>query len=82
MGWYYYLDDKVSFPFSAECVTADKRSPLELSERVSAIKMSGEDICSNEMYIDVTWSGKVLAISLAKINPLDADDDTVEAVGD
>ena len=44
--------------------------------------MSGEDICSNEMYIDVTWSGKVLAISLAKINPLDTDDDTAEAVGD
>ena len=21
MVWYYYLDDKVSFPFSAECVT-------------------------------------------------------------
>jgi hypothetical protein len=82
MGWYYYLDDKASFPFSAECVAADKRSPLELGERVSATKMSGDDICSHEMYVDVTWSGKVLTIPLAKINPLGAGDDTIEAVGD
>ena len=26
MGWYYYLDDKISFPFSAECVAVDKRN--------------------------------------------------------
>jgi hypothetical protein len=30
MGWYYYLDDKISFPFTAECIVVNKRTPLEL----------------------------------------------------
>ena len=27
MGWYYYLADKISFPFIAECIAVDKRTP-------------------------------------------------------
>ena len=28
MGWYYYLDDKISFPFSALCITTDIATSL------------------------------------------------------
>jgi len=27
MGWDYYLDDTIYFPFSAECIAIDKRTP-------------------------------------------------------
>ena len=82
MGWYYYLEDKISFPFEAECIVADKRTPLKIGERVTAIKMSGENYCQRDMYADVEWQGRTLAIPLANIKPLDADDDTMEAIGD
>jgi hypothetical protein len=82
MGWYYYLEDKISFPFSAECIVADKRSPLELSERITVVQMSGEDKCEHEIYVDMPWKNKTLAIPLAQIKPLDADEDTVEAIAD
>ena len=82
MGWYYYLDDKISFPFSAECMAVDKRSPLDPGERVTVLQMAGEDNCEHEMYVDVLWRDKTLAIPLAQLNPLNANDDSLEAVGD
>ena len=79
---YYYLDDKISFPFTAECIVVNKRTPLELGERVTVIKMAGEDNCEYDMYVEISWKDKVLAIPLAQIKPIDADGDTVEAIGD
>jgi hypothetical protein len=82
MGWYCYLDDKISFPFAAECIAADKRSPLKLSERITVLRMSGENYCEHGIYVDISWNGKPLSIPLAQIKPLDAGEDAVEAVGD
>ena len=28
MGWYYYLDDNIRFPFQAKCIVAKVVSPL------------------------------------------------------
>ena len=28
MGWYYYLEDKIRFPFKAKCVISKVISPL------------------------------------------------------
>ena len=82
MGWYYYLNDKISFPFSAECVAVDRRSPLGLKERVTVMRMAGEDICEHDMYVDVSWGGKVLAVPLAQLTPLDSDEESLEAAND
>ena len=82
LGWYCYLADRILFPFSAECISLDKRTPLVLGERITAKKMSEEAYCEHEMYVDVEWKGRELAIPLALIQPLEADDDTAEAVGD
>ena len=82
MGWYYYLADKISFPFSAECIATDKRTPLELGERVTVEQMSGETYCGHDMYVDISWNSKILAIPLIQLRPLDTDEDTVEAVED
>ena len=82
MGWYYYLDDKISFPFTAECIVANKRTPLGLGERLTVIKMAGEDYCEHDMYVEISWKDKELAIPLVQIKPIDADEETVEAIGD
>ena len=82
MGWYYYLDDKITFPFSAECIVAEKRSPLNSGERVKVLKMAGEDLCEHDMYVDISWKGKSFAVPLAQVLPINADDDSDEAVRD
>ena len=82
MGWYYYLDDKITFPFTAECIAVNKRAPLELGEKITALQMSGEDYCEHDMHVDISWKGKVLAIPLAQIKPLETDEETAEAIGD
>ena len=82
MGWYYYLDDKISFPFAAECIAVNKRTPLELGERITVAKMAGEEYCEHDMYVEILWMDKALAVPLAQIKPLNADEDTDEAIGD
>ena len=34
MGWYYYLEDKIRFPFQAKCVASKVISPLQKGESV------------------------------------------------
>jgi hypothetical protein len=34
MGWYYYLEDKIRFPFQAKCIVAKAVSPLLKGEIV------------------------------------------------
>jgi len=82
IGWYYYLDGKISFPFVAECISVDKRTPLKLKEQITVKQMSGEDCCEHDMYVDISWNDQELAIPLTQIQPLKADEDTVEAIGD
>jgi len=82
MGWYYYLEEKITFPFTAECIAVNKRSPLELGERVTVVQMSGEDYCGHDMYVDVTWKKKKLAVPLSQLDPLNADEDSIEAIDD
>ena len=50
MGWYYYLDDKIRFPFRANCITPNVVSPLRKGETVEVrawrLKMSAPPTCS------------------------------------
>ena len=84
MGWYYYLDDKISFPFNAECFVIDNRSPLTIGEKVAVSRMTGEGnrTQGQDMYVEIAWKDRVFSVPLAQLKPLDADEDTVEAVGD
>src|ERR1700677_3667356 len=46
MGWYYYLDDKIRFPFPARGIAAKVVSPLRKGETVEVQRMAPEDACS------------------------------------
>lgn len=84
MGWYYYLDDKITFPFNAECFVADNRSPLIVGEKVTVTCMGNEVSCidGQDMYVEISWNNRVFSVPLAQLKPLDVDEDTAEAIGD
>lgn len=82
MGWYYYLQDKIAFPFKAHCIRERSISPLRKGEEVVAESMAPEDDCLHEMFIIVKWKGRSMGLPLAQLEPISADEDTTEAVGD
>jgi hypothetical protein len=82
MGWYYYLEEQLHFPFQAKCVSARPISPLRKGEVVEVVGMAPEDECLREMFVSVRWEKRALAIPLAQVQPTGADESTQQAVED
>ena len=83
MGWYYYLEDKLHFPFTATCVAERAISPLRKGDEVEILGMAPEKECQHEMFVMMRWERQGLAIPLSQVRPItEADNDTREAVRD
>ena len=79
MGWYYYLQERLNFPFKA-------RWGDRSSDRITVLKMSTEDDCLNDMYVEVLYREgdleDVFSARLSEIHPVDVDRATEEAIAD
>ena len=82
MSWYYYLEGKISFPFQARCLAAKAVSPLRKGETVEVVRMAVEDACEHEMFVQIRWQGRKMAVPLSQMEAIDADESTQEAIGD
>jgi hypothetical protein len=82
MGWYYYLEAKLQFPFQAKCVSANLASPLKKGETVEVRRMTPEDSCSNGMLVLIRWQGRNMVVPLSQLSAVGADEATAEAIGD
>ena len=67
MSWYYYLEDKLSFPFQAKCTASKITSPLRKGETVEVLRMAPDDACATDMLVLVRWQGRKLAVPLAQL---------------
>jgi hypothetical protein len=82
-GWHCYLTDKITFPFTARCVAKRKKSPLKVNQEVEVTGMAPqEDKPDRDMYVLIRWDEEELAVPLSQLEPIEADEETVEAVGD
>ena len=82
MGWYYYLEGKLVFPFTARCAAKRAISPLRVKDEVEVIGMAPEEECGREMFVTIRWEKDGLAVPLAQLKVGDADQQTREAVED
>src|SRR5215218_5382767 len=83
MGWYCYLQDKLTFPFLARCIAKRATSPLKVEDEVEVLGMAPDEECEREMFVVVRWEGEGLAVPLSQLEVIrDADDETQEAVED
>ncbi len=82
MGWHCYLADNIVFPFKGRCIKARRTSPLKVGQEVKVLKMAPEDDCMHEMFVEIKWSVRTLAIPLSQIEPVKTDSKTEEAVED
>lgn len=83
MGWYYYLEDRLQFPFTAVCIKKRAVSPLPVNRKVEVTGMAPEDECNSEIFVTVRWMGRGLAVPLSQLCPVrGVDKTTSEAVED
>jgi hypothetical protein len=82
LGWYYYLEGKIRFPFPAKCIIAKVVSPLFKGETVEVRSLAPEDACASDMLVLIRWQGRKMAVPLSQLTALDADESTTEAIAD
>lgn len=82
MGWYCYMENQLTFPFKAVCRAARAISPLKPVREVQVTGMAPSEECENELFVTIRWKGDELAIPLAQLQPVRADEATREAVED
>ena len=82
MSWYYYLENKISFPFRARCVAANAVSPLRKGEAVEVLRMASEDACEHDMLVQIRWQRRKMAVPLSQLEAIGANKSTQEAMGD
>lgn len=82
LGWYYYLENQLQFPFQAKCIVAKVVSPLRKGETVNVLSMAPEDACSADMFVLIRWQGRTMAVPLSQLIAVDAGDSAAEAIGD
>ena len=82
MGWYYYLEETLSFPFLTQCTAKRIISPLKIGDEIEVYAMAPENECENEMFVMIPWEKDGLAVPLMQLKVVHGDDDTKEAVSD
>ncbi len=70
MGWYYYLEETLQFPFTAICNKKRAISPLHVNDEVDVIGMAPEEECENEMFVTMRWEKDGLAVPLSQLTPI------------
>lgn len=85
IGWYCYLQDKLTFPFIANCVAKRVTSALKVGDEVDVLGMAPEQECEREIFVVMRWEREGLAVPLSQLQVIHAEDEfgeSEEAVGD
>jgi hypothetical protein len=83
MGWYYYLENKLQFPFLTRCIRERAISPLRVGDEVEVVGMASKAECEREMFVEMPWEGRrTLAVPLSQLEVTHADEETRQAVQD
>ena len=82
MGWYYYLEENMQFPFQAQCIATGPTSPLRKGESVEARRLAPEDACSSDMLVMIRWQGRNMAVPVSQLKAAGVDQSTKQAIQD
>jgi len=68
MSWCYYLEEQLSFPFTARCMRARSISPLKKGEEAEAVALAREEGCLAEMFVLIAFAGRRVGVRLVQLN--------------
>ena len=81
-GWYNYLNDTLSFPFTTRCRARRAISPLRVGDEVDVIGMAPEEECRHEMFVMMRWERDGLGVPLSQLEVRHGEEETRQAVED
>src|SRR5882757_3187307 len=68
MGWYYYLEENLHFPFLTRCIKERATSPFLVGDEIEVVGMAPEQECRHEMFVETPWEHRrTLAIPLSQL---------------
>jgi hypothetical protein len=79
VGWYHYLESKLTFPYMACCAISRTVSPLKKGELVEVRRMAPEDACSSDMLVRMRWQSRNLAVPSSQLIAVDPNEAAAEA---
>lgn len=82
MGWFGYLENELTFPFTARCTERRAISPLLVGDDVEVVALAPADECSHEMFVMIRWEHGGLGVPLSQLEPSGAGSSTETAVAD
>ena len=82
LGWYYYLEENLHFPFKARCIAHRTISPLELGDEVEVVGMASEEDCGHNMFVLVLWQSRKFGVPLIQLEGIQVDEQTQQAIED
>jgi hypothetical protein len=82
IGWYYYLEEHLRFPFRARCKAERPTSPLRVGDVVDVRGMPADEVCEHEMFVNIAWQERMLAVPLIQLVGAAVDEETAQAVQD
>ena len=81
--WLTYLEEKLEFPFEAECIETRKISPLRKGEKITALELLSEDEnIGGDFFVRIEWMGRKMGVPLAQLKPLKVSKETRQAIED
>jgi hypothetical protein len=82
MGWHIYLEETIDFPFEARCIEEQEVSPLEKGEVVRVVAKPSSEPSLRQQFVTIEWMDREFGVPLSQLEPVDASDDTQQAVSD
>ena len=82
LGWYYYLEGHMIFPFKARCISSRKSSPLKVGEVVEVLEMAGEDDCTRDMIVIIQFRDRTIGVPLEQLEPIAGEMTMIDAIKD
>lgn len=82
MGWKIYLEETMDFPFEARCIEEREVSPLSEGETVQVVGVPRTEASLRQQFVTVEWKGSELGVPLRQLEPVEASDDTEQAIAD
>ena len=86
MGWYYYLQGKLTFPFTAKYRASAKGRGKTTTKLLQVVGMADEDECSREIQVMILLKEDGLEdqipVALSQLEGVEVDEATEEAIAD
>ncbi len=66
----------------AQVISKRLTSPLKKKETVKIEEMAPQDECEHEIFVELIWQGRKMAVPLSQLKPLKIDYQTQETIED